>query len=199
MPVDPSPVEPKWVALSIKQPWAALLAAGVKTIEVRTWSAKRRGPVLIHASKIPDDRTHGWDLVNTPELHELAEYRGGFIGVGDLSDCRTYESAAAFTKDERLHRNLTAWFRLPRLFGFVFRDVRPIPFYSYQGQTLFFEVKGFEPPEEPPLAAVVSANETSPKVVEMVLPPEAQPRRRGRGRTERDGPKSDPSPVRRRR
>jgi hypothetical protein len=25
-----------WYALSVKQPWAALLAAGVKTVEVRT-------------------------------------------------------------------------------------------------------------------------------------------------------------------
>src|SRR3712207_8348570 len=31
-------------ALSVKQPWAALLAAGVKTVEVRTWPTNRRGP-----------------------------------------------------------------------------------------------------------------------------------------------------------
>ncbi len=38
-------------AISIKQPWASLVAAGVKTIECRTWKTKYRGPLLICASK----------------------------------------------------------------------------------------------------------------------------------------------------
>lgn len=36
--------------LSVKQPWASLLVAGVKRFEVRTWSPKQVGPILIHAS-----------------------------------------------------------------------------------------------------------------------------------------------------
>jgi hypothetical protein len=42
-------------SLSIKQPWAALIAAGRKTIEVRTWTTKHRGDMVICASKKPDD------------------------------------------------------------------------------------------------------------------------------------------------
>src|SRR5947199_331497 len=43
-------------ALSFKQPWAALLVHGLKSIEVRVWPIARRGPVLIHAARIPDPR-----------------------------------------------------------------------------------------------------------------------------------------------
>ena len=36
-------------ALTIRQPWASLIAAGVKTIETRSWSTRYRGPLAIHA------------------------------------------------------------------------------------------------------------------------------------------------------
>lgn len=38
-------------ALSIKQPWASLIMAGRKEIEVRTWKTDYRGPLIIHAGK----------------------------------------------------------------------------------------------------------------------------------------------------
>jgi len=38
-------------ALTIRQPWASLIAAGVKTIETRSWSTKYRGPLAIHAGR----------------------------------------------------------------------------------------------------------------------------------------------------
>lgn len=36
-------------ALTIRQPWASLLALGVKQMETRSWDTKVRGPVAIHA------------------------------------------------------------------------------------------------------------------------------------------------------
>lgn len=38
-------------AISIKQPWASLVAAGHKTVECRTWKTHYRGPLLICSSK----------------------------------------------------------------------------------------------------------------------------------------------------
>lgn len=38
-------------ALTLHQPWASLIALGVKTIETRSWSTRYRGPLAIHASK----------------------------------------------------------------------------------------------------------------------------------------------------
>ena len=89
----------KLYALSVKQPWAALLAAGVKTVEVRTWPTTRRGTLLIHASKIPDERPEAWAWVTTPELTEAAKLRGGVVGVGELVGCVVYSTAARFTAD----------------------------------------------------------------------------------------------------
>jgi hypothetical protein len=37
-------------ALSIKQPWASLIAHGIKDIENRTWKTYFRGRIYIHAS-----------------------------------------------------------------------------------------------------------------------------------------------------
>ena len=39
--------------ISIKQPWAHLICAGIKDIENRTWPTKFRGRVLVHASAKP--------------------------------------------------------------------------------------------------------------------------------------------------
>jgi len=40
-------------ALSIKQPWASLIASGQKTIELRTWHVDYRGDLIICASSTP--------------------------------------------------------------------------------------------------------------------------------------------------
>lgn len=36
-------------ALTLKQPWATLVAEGIKTYEFRSWKTNYRGKVLIHA------------------------------------------------------------------------------------------------------------------------------------------------------
>jgi hypothetical protein len=38
-------------ALTITQPWATLIAVGVKRIETRSWYSHHRGPLAIHAAK----------------------------------------------------------------------------------------------------------------------------------------------------
>ncbi|MCU0705605.1 MAG: ASCH domain-containing protein [Fimbriiglobus sp.] len=138
-----------WVALSVKQPWAALLVAGVKLVEVRTWGTRRRGPVLIHASRIPDDRPHGWALVTDPAVRQLTDLAGGIIGVAELTDCLEYPTAERFAADGPRHHNHPDWFVPPRLFGFVFAHARPLPFRRLPGSTFFFPVSGstISPPE----------------------------------------------------
>lgn len=129
------------VAISIRQPWAALLVAGIKSIEVRKWPTRRRGPVLIHAAKLVDERPEGWARLTTPELKEAATLRGGIIGIGEIVECRRYDTPVAFAADQECHLNAPDWFLPPRLHGFVFRDTRPVIFYPYTGQTMFFAVK----------------------------------------------------------
>lgn len=59
-------------ALSVKQPWANLIASGRKTIETRTWRTNYRGVILICSSKQPD----------TPLP------AGYIVAMAELADCR---------------------------------------------------------------------------------------------------------------
>jgi hypothetical protein len=126
-------------ALSLKQPWAALLVHGVKTIEVRSWRTGRRGRVLIHAARIPDERPEAWAQVPSA-LRPAAEQVGGVIGAAELVDCRVYRSLEAFCADRARHLNEPAWFRPPLLYGFTFTNPRVLPFQPCLGQTRFFLV-----------------------------------------------------------
>jgi hypothetical protein len=126
-------------ALSLKQPWAALLAGGYKSIEVRRWPTSRRGPILLHAARVPDSRPEAWQQV--PKVcQELARRRGGIIGMAELTDCIRYDDAGAFRRDYPKHRNDPSWFQAPVLFGFVFANCHPLPFSPCAGWFRFFRV-----------------------------------------------------------
>jgi len=43
----------RYKALSVKQPWASMIAQGSKTIETRTWSTEYRGDLLIVSTQKP--------------------------------------------------------------------------------------------------------------------------------------------------
>jgi 4-HFC-P synthase/ASCH domain len=126
-------------ALSVKQPWAALLLGGVKTIEVRRWPTDRRGRVLLHASRVPDARPEGWQLLPA-NLRPLAELRGGIIGALTLAECKTYRHLTAFQADQPRHHNLPVWFQSPVMYGFRFTDPQTLPFRVCPGQVRFFQV-----------------------------------------------------------
>lgn len=85
-------------ALSIKQPWASLIAHGIKDIENRTWKTKFRGTIYIHASakKVDVDfSTEQISMMLGTEL--LPDFQFGFvnekfivsaiIGEVDIIDC----------------------------------------------------------------------------------------------------------------
>ncbi|MHB1731900.1 MAG: ASCH domain-containing protein [Ferrimicrobium acidiphilum] len=82
-------------ALTLYQPWASLVALGVKTIETRSWSTEYRGRLAIYAaSSIPTDvrlnvlnqrvngHNHHYEGGYTPILNAL--YNGGFESTSDL-------------------------------------------------------------------------------------------------------------------
>ena len=48
--------------LSVRQPWASLIASGRKSIELRSWSTSYRGPVLIVSGAKPWAGEHGYEL-----------------------------------------------------------------------------------------------------------------------------------------
>lgn len=126
-------------ALSVKQPWAALLAHGVKTVEVRRWPTARRGRVLIHAAAVPDERPEAWALV-PEELVEVARQFGGIVGAGELTACVRYRTRTAFAADRDRHLNHADWFEEPGLYGFRFERLEVLPFRACRGWMRFFPV-----------------------------------------------------------
>jgi len=132
-------------ALSLKQPWAALLVHGRKSIEVRNWPTPRRGRVLIHAARIPDPRPQAWAHIDPPELKAVAELAGGIIGAADLTGCVDYRSQAAFAADQTKHLNDPTWFKPPVLYGFTFAAMEVLPFRRLPGWMRFFPVPAPEP------------------------------------------------------
>lgn len=68
--------------LSIKQPWASLIAYGFKAYEFRTWKTKYRGEFLIHASKTIDkENIDKFKHLNIPFE------TGVIIAKGYIDDC----------------------------------------------------------------------------------------------------------------
>jgi hypothetical protein len=126
-------------ALSLKQPWAALLVHGRKTIEVRNWPTPRRGRILIHAARIPDPRPEAWAHL-PPELRAAAEQVGGLIGAADLTGCVEYRTPETFAVDRLLHLNEPTWFKPPVLYGFTFANMTATPFRRLPGWMRFFPV-----------------------------------------------------------
>jgi hypothetical protein len=77
-------------ALATQQPWAALIAAGRKTIEVRSWKTHYRGPLVIVASSKRDvDSGHG-------EVPQPVSCLMAIVDLVDVRPGRSSDTRAAF-------------------------------------------------------------------------------------------------------
>lgn len=72
-------------ALTIKQPWASLIAHGLKNIENRTWKTNYRGRILIHAAATPVKE--GWDALNEMQLAKVYAYKDKLYGGNEELPC----------------------------------------------------------------------------------------------------------------
>jgi hypothetical protein len=87
-------------AISIKQPWASLIAHGIKDIENRTWKCPQKyigQRVLIHSSK--NTVKDGWKALTREQLKIVIPYKnklykgneelphGAIIGSVVIADC----------------------------------------------------------------------------------------------------------------
>ncbi len=104
-------------AISVKQPWASLIAAGVKTLELRTWPTHHRGALLICSSRRPmiDGHRHGEALC-----------------VVDLVDCRPMTQAdVPFACVGQFYRDQWVW---------VLKNVQSVDPFSVVGRLRLFNV-----------------------------------------------------------
>lgn len=69
-------------AITVKQPFASLIAAGLKEYEFRTWKTGYRGEILIHAGKSIDKEA----MKKFSRLH-LDHPTGCIIAKATLTDC----------------------------------------------------------------------------------------------------------------
>lgn len=79
-------------AITIRQPWATLLALGEKKFETRSWATKHRGEIAIHAGKAIDKQA-----CKHPQIQAILENHsyfsiadlptGSVIATGKLTNC----------------------------------------------------------------------------------------------------------------
>jgi hypothetical protein len=101
-------------ALSLKQPWANMIAAGEKTIETRRWPTDYRGPLLIVSSKTPD----------IPPA-------GCAVALATLVECRPMT---------RLDEHSARCALYPGAFAWVLRDIRRLKAFPVKGRLGIYEV-----------------------------------------------------------
>lgn len=89
-------------ALTIRQPWADLIACGAKTVEVRTRPQSYRGPLLIHAAKDRD--------VRSPQV----------VAIAELADCRPFTADDLLAAQIQIAPPRGSW-------ALCLADVRPLP------------------------------------------------------------------------
>jgi hypothetical protein len=111
-------------ALSIRQPYAWLVIAGLKPIENRGWSTRHRGPLLINAAR----KMHDKPPVDIEERHSVsidinALKFGGVIGCVEIVDIVTF--------------SLSTWFEGP--YGWLLARPRFVAFAPLRGMPGLFD------------------------------------------------------------
>lgn len=85
-------------AITLWQPWASLIALGLKKYETRSWTTSYRGKLLIHAAQRPID-SEGWlvvhqacELSGQEVLGSWVQKYGCIVAITDLTNCLAMES-----------------------------------------------------------------------------------------------------------
>ncbi|HEX2408309.1 MAG TPA: ASCH domain-containing protein [Nitrososphaeraceae archaeon] len=122
--------------LSLKQPYADLLAFGEKTIELRKWNTKFRGEFLIHASKNIDlQACERLDI----DIDKLTT--GAIIGSAFLYDVKVYSNQEDFNRENQKHFSIISKYFDGYKYGFLIRNARMFKkSVPYPGKLRFFEV-----------------------------------------------------------
>lgn len=127
------------LALSIKQPWAGLILAGCKTVEIRRWNTRHRGPIWLHAALVDDPSPIGWNRVD-PAIRPMTQIRGGILGIVDIETVETYPDADTFAVGAPLHYNDPSWFVPPKMYGLVLTNPEAVEFRRFAGRVRLFRV-----------------------------------------------------------
>ncbi len=145
-------------ALSIKQPWASLIAHGIKDIENRTWATKYRGTIYIHASSKPSfnnltlNLTHDQidqivldDVLQLDSRH-LSYPKSAIIGKVDIVDCVINHGSIWAEQSEMYVRSHVGIISKPPIYNWVLAN--PVlfdqPILNVKGKLSLWEFDGKE-------------------------------------------------------
>ena len=118
--------------LSVQQPWAGLIVAGLKKIEFRSWRTSHRGTILIHSSLRYSKIQRELAVVNAIVDKKLLDVKGAIIGEANLVDCRPAVPEDCYDALCEIQDGMFAW---------VMTMARPLPsFISFKGKLGLFEV-----------------------------------------------------------
>lgn len=138
-------------ALSLKQPFAWLIANGYLLVDDRSWGTQYRGPILIHASKGLYEAYYQHIKSNTdvpiPDRDKL-EY-GGVVGIANLVLCsKPGQLPASISREQRAHFGGVH----QEYYGFLFAQARPLPLMPCAGKLGIFEIDTDQLLAAPPAA-----------------------------------------------
>ncbi|ADY51538.1 protein of unknown function DUF437 [Pseudopedobacter saltans DSM 12145] len=139
--------------LTIKQPWASLIANGIKDVENRSWKTNYRGEILIHAGLdtvfdgfMPDGSTVGeWLRLNGYDWHYNNVPHGAIIGKANLVDCTINHSSIWAEKSiKTLIDPSGAGFYHKPTYNWVFEDafLFPEPLLNVRGKLSLWDWHG---------------------------------------------------------
>ena len=124
--------------ISLKQPYAEMLATGKKLIECRKWYTKFRGEFLIHASKTIDVKACEYYKINSNDIA-----RGSIIGKAKLYDVKKYLDYKEYLIDKDKHFSLNHY-NDKIIYGFLIKNaIRFKQNIPYKGKLGLFEVNEF--------------------------------------------------------
>ena len=122
--------------ITIKQPYASLIAAGIKKYEFRTWKSKYRGKLLIHAGKGIDKKA-----MEKFKNYNLEYPSSCIIAICDMVDCVKIdeETRKMLLKENELVYGKAARDRSVDGYGFRLENVKMIEEISVKGALSFWE------------------------------------------------------------
>lgn len=128
-------------AISIKQPWADVIARGLKTVEVRWWRSlpgvRQDTPIYIHTGQREDVDGDMWLRESLGLEIKKCLPLGCLIAQGILLGIEVIHTAEEFNAQARYHLN-------PLITGVEFQNMR-----ARKSQCMFLHLAQMEPLPEP--------------------------------------------------
>ena len=122
--------------ITIKQPWASLIAKGYKEYEFRTWKTKYRGDILIHAGKGIDK-----EALKRFEKYNLEYPQGCIIAKANITDCIPVDEkilSIMISKNKDVYKGMKNYLD-KNGYGFKLEDVEEIIPIKINGKLSLWE------------------------------------------------------------